>query len=109
MFETWFDIAVGSLWGFWLVMYLDRFYRRQVMAINLCVFVFWGRSFKANRYLSTFINIVLVVVFLLSASALIGSLVESWGLFIVAWCLGMAVYALCFSMPKPVSRRHDTL
>ncbi|KKD58432.1 hypothetical protein RN22_21240 [Grimontia sp. AD028] len=105
MFETWLDIAVGTLWGFWLAMYLDRYYRRQVAVVNLCVFVFWGKSFKANRYLATCINVLLVVIFLLLASALIGHLVDNWGAFIGAWCLGLAVYALCFSLPKPISSR----
>ncbi|WP_407332580.1 hypothetical protein [Enterovibrio sp. 27052020O] len=105
MFELWLDVALGALWGFWLVMYLDRFYNKQVAAIYLCVFVFVQKSFKANRTLASFINLFLLCLFLMSASAAFGSVVQSWGLFVFGWCLGFGVYSLCFSLPKAATRR----
>lgn len=105
MFETWLNITLGVLWGFWLALYLDRLYSKQVTGITLCVFVLLGKSFKANRALASAINIVLISLFLLSASAVIGQFVASWFLFIVAWCVGMAVYSFFFSLPKKLPRR----
>ncbi|MEZ8141792.1 hypothetical protein A1OO_04675 [Enterovibrio norvegicus FF-33] len=105
MFELWLDVALGALWGLWLVMYLDRFYNKQVAAIYLCVFVFVQKSFKANRALASFINLLLLCLFLMIASALIGGVVQHWGLFVLGWCLGGGVYSVCFSLPKPEVRR----
>lgn len=49
MFEMWVDAASGAIWGLWLALYLDRFYARQVAAINLCVFVFGEEVLKPTE------------------------------------------------------------
>ncbi|MDD1794247.1 hypothetical protein L4D06_16670 [Enterovibrio makurazakiensis] len=103
---VWLDTVIGLLWGFWLAMYLDRFYAKQVTAVHLCVFVFVQKSFKTNRALGSFINLSVLCLFLMAASALIGHFVESWGLFVLGWILGYGIYLLRFSQPKPdVQRR----
>ncbi len=109
MFEMWVDAVSGAIWGLWLALYLDRFYARQVAAINLCVFVFWGRSFKANRMLAATLNLFLLVGFLLAASALIGKLVSSWVVFVACWCAGYALYSFYFSLRKPASAKMPDL
>lgn len=94
------DGIMGGVWGFWLALYLDRFYARQVTAINLCVFVFWARSFRANRLLATALNLILLISFLMLASMLFGHWVESWSVFVACWCGGYAAYSFYLATPK---------
>ncbi|MDD1781363.1 hypothetical protein LRP49_09120 [Enterovibrio sp. ZSDZ35] len=96
----WGDALLGCAWGFWLALYLDRLYLKQVTLIKLGVFVFWGRSYKANNTLAFVINLLALSLFLLGASAVIGGMVTAWMAFIVGWCASYACYVLFFSSSK---------
>ncbi|KXF79948.1 hypothetical protein [Enterovibrio coralii] len=100
MVLMWSDALWGIAWGMWLAFYLDRVYLKQVTLIKLGVFVFWGRSFKANNMLATALNILLLSGFLFLASAVIGNFVSAWIEFVVGWFIGQGCYTFLFSSSK---------